>query len=57
MAGELHHDIRRYAVGESEADEGLAAGMGADEVVLRFNFIDADAIFVAGDGVRRVDAA
>ena len=31
MTGELHHHVRRDAVGEGETDEGLAAGMGADE--------------------------
>ena len=42
MACELHHDIRRDAVAEGEADEGLSAGMGAD---LRLFWID---VIVAG---------
>ena len=57
MARELHHDIRRDAVGESEADEGLAAGVGADEFVFGIDFVIAGAVAVACDGVGRVEAA
>ena len=51
MASEFHHNIRRYAVGEGEADEGLSAGVGADEFVFGVDFVVADAVAVAGDGV------
>lgn len=39
VSGEFHHDVRRNAVGEGETDEGLAAGMGADELVLGIDFV------------------
>jgi len=39
VSGEFHHDVRRDAVGEGETDEGLAAGMGADELVLGIDFV------------------
>ena len=49
MAGEFHHDIRRNAVGEGEADEGLSAGVGANLSPLWVNVIVADAVAVEGD--------
>ena len=57
MACELHHDIRRNAVAEGEADEGLAACVSADEFVLGIDFVVTSAVAVASDGVRRGEAA
>ena len=57
MAGEFHHDIRRYSVREGEADEGLAASVGANEFVFGFDFVVTDVVFVVCDGVGRVEAA
>ena len=33
VAGPFHHDLRRDVGGQGKADEGAAAGMGADEFV------------------------
>ncbi len=52
MACELHHNVRRDAVGEGEADEDLSAGMSADEFVLGIDLVVSGAVSVAGDGVR-----
>ena len=57
MAGEFHHDIRRYSVREGEANEGLAASVGANEFVFGFDFVVTDVVFVVCDGVGRVEAA
>ena len=57
MAGEFHHNVRGDAVGEGKADEGLTAGMGANEFVLGIDFIVAVAVAVASDGVGLVEAA
>ena len=51
MAGELHDHIRSDAIGESEADEGLAACVSADEFVLGIDFVIAGAVAVASDVV------
>ena len=57
VTGELHDNVRRDAVGEGEADEGLAACVSADEFVLGIDFVVAGAVAVAGDGVGRFEAA
>ncbi len=57
MAGEFHYNVRGDAVGEGKADEGLAAGVGANEFVLGIDFIVAVAVAVASDGVGLVEAA
>ena len=57
VTGELHHNVRGDAVGEGKADEGLAAGVGANEFVLGIDFIVAVAVAVASDGVGLVEAA
>ena len=48
MACELHHDIRRNAVTEGEADEGLTASVGADEFVFGIDFVVGAAAADAG---------
>ena len=60
MAGEFHHYIRRDAVGEGEADEGLSAGVGADLSPLGIDIIMSDTVSVEGDvdgGVEFADFA
>ena len=57
VAGELHHNVRSDAIGQGEADEGLAAGVGANEFVLGIDIIVAGAVLVASDGIGRVEAA
>ena len=57
VAGEFHHDIRRYSVREGEANEGLAASVGANEFVFGFDFVVTDVVFVVCDGAGRVEAA
>ena len=57
MAGEFHHDIRRYSVREGKADEDLAASVGANEFVFGFDFVVTDVVFVVCDGAGRVEAA
>ena len=49
MAGPFHHDIRWDAKGEGVDDEGAAAGVGADELPFRMNFILAFIAFVGCD--------
>ena len=46
MAGPLHDNIGRDAHGEGVADEGAAAGMGADNGVFGLGFLDALAVLV-----------
>ena len=55
MAGEFHHDIRRDAVGESEADEGLSACMSTNLGPLWIDVIVADTVAVQGDVDGRVE--
>lgn len=39
MTGPFHYDLWWDAAGEGEADEGAAAGVGADEVALGVGFL------------------
>ena len=57
VAGEFHHDIRRYSGREGEADEDLAASVGANEFVFGFDFVVTDVVFVVCDRAGRVEAA
>ena len=52
MAGPFHHDLRRDSAGESKADEGMAAGVSADEFVFRLGdfFTLSGTIGHTGDG-------
>ena len=50
VAGPFHYDLGRDALGEGEADEGAAGGVGADEGPLGVGFFDSLAGAVADDG-------
>ena len=49
VAGPFHHDVGRDAEGEGVYDEGAAAGVGADELMLGVDFIGADVPFISRD--------
>ena len=57
MAGELHDHIRSDAVGESEADEGLAAGVGANLGPFGEDVIVPYSVAVEGDLDGRIEFA
>ena len=50
MAGPFHYDLGRDALGEGEADEGAAGGVGTDEGPLGVGFFDSLTGAVADDG-------
>lgn len=50
MAGPFHYDLGRDALGEGEADESAAGGVGADEGPFGVGFFDSLAGAVADDG-------
>ena len=56
MAGPFHDDIGRDAHGEGVADEGTAAGVGAEDRVLGLGLFDALAVLVVNLGDGGVDA-
>ena len=53
VAGPFHHDLRRDATGEGQADEGAAAGVGAQHLVLGKGLLDtlAGTEAYTGDGI------
>ena len=57
MAGEFHHNLGGDADGEHEADEGLAAAVGADFGVFRDGDVVSAAFAEAGDVDGLVEAA
>lgn len=46
MAGPFHDDIGRDAHGEGVADEGTAAGVGANDGIFGLGFLDSFAVLV-----------
>lgn len=60
MAGPFHHDLRRDAAGEGEADERPAAGVGADERPFRaglFYFLSGTEEYFRDGGVEATELA
>ncbi len=55
MAGPLHHHLGRDAAGESEANKGAAASMGANHLILREGFLDTATGSVVCPGDRFVE--